>query len=722
MRLRELHLSRLALSRFVVGWGAQLCVVLLPFLAAGVEPTLPKILTNVQQVRELTFGQARLQQSVRIRGVITFHDASNNLTYVQDETAGIHVRGSNSERTVAGIEAGQLVEVEGFTSIGSFSPIVVGAKNGPAVFHVLGRASFPHPTHLSSDSFSQIPRHCQWVEIGGLVRAVNLNALGTLTVIEIQGPLGRMKLYVAPSGNPADELTQLVAGKVRAQGVFSVAPNLKMQSAGMHLLVPSAKLIIVERAPKTDPFSQPVRPVENLLRFNLNEEGERIRLQGTVTLQVLTNGFFIRDKFGGVWIQSRQAEGLIPGDRVDVVGFPGVGEGYAVLEDAIFRRLDREPPPNPTALVAAQVISGAHHAELVSFEATLLEHLPGVEEHVLVMQSGGVTIHARLPVSLARKDWIALKLGGYYRATGVALLRPNEQSLGPELPLTFKLRLRDPSDLVLLDAGPWLTLKRILWLLTLSMVLLLAAFGWVVLLRRQVRHQTSIIHQQLAEQAKLDERSRIARELHDSLGQDMAGVTIQLDAAAARLIDRPGNAMTHLNMARAMMRHAQAETRRSMWSLRVGGLENHDLPSALRLIVAPLASTEAGPVIEVQVAGVPYRFSCIWETHLLRIAQEAVTNAVNHSRAKKVTVELIYDRDRVILRVADDGCGFNAEHSTALSSGHFGLLGMRERAEKMSGRLIVMSSPDMGTSIRVEVVTGTVPLAPAVTADFLTRD
>ncbi len=677
-------------------------------------------LTNVQRIRELSFEAARGGLPVKIRGVITFHDAANFLTYVQDDTAGIYATAAKDGEARAGLEAGQWVEVEGVTSLGSFSPIVWGARGGVANFTVLGRAAFPRPVRLSNDPFSRIAQHCQWIETEGLVRSVTQQ--GGLPVLELVTPQGRISAFVTEPPAGAAALQGLVAARVTVQGVFSVESNFKMQSAGMRLLVPSAALIRIERPAEPDPFTLAVRPIEHLLRFNLNLEGERIRVHGTVTWQQPREGFFIRDTAGGVWVQSRQADRLRPGDEVDVVGFPGTGDGYAILEDAVFRRIAAGPAPLATRLDAAEVISGGHHAELVSVVGTLVEHLPGVEEHVLVLQSDTVTVHLCLPSHKARKAWKGLRPGSRFQATGVALLRPKESLKQPELPLTFRLRLRGPDDLLLVRSATWLTSERIFQLLALSVVLLVAASAWVVLLRRQVSRQTAIIQEHAGEQAVLDERARIARELHDSLGQDMAGVTIQLDTAAARLPDQPAEALAFLNMARAMMRHAQSEARRSVWSLRARELHKKDLPAALRALVAAGHPAEGKPRVVVQVAGVPRRLPAIWETHLLRIAQEAVNNAVHYAAASVIDVELIFGRERLILRITDDGRGFAAAGSTELAAGHFGLLGMRERAEKMNGVLTVSSSPGQGTTVRVEVAEAGLDPMPASVHAALSAD
>jgi signal transduction histidine kinase len=219
-------------------------------------------------------------------------------------------------------------------------------------------------------------------------------------------------------------------------------------------------------------------------------------------------------------------------------------------------------------------------------------------------------------------------------------------------------------------------------------------------LGRRLREQMAIMRQKLRTSAVLEDRNRIARELHDTLEQELAGITMQLDLAVDSFQRTPRVAQQALETARNMSRHSMVEARRSVWDLRCQMLEDGDLVSALAQIVEPLVPREHVQV-DFKVQGSPVRLPEPVEMNLLRIGQEAVANAVKHGHARRVCIELIYAPTSVGLTVSDDGQGFAA--SQASPTGHFGLLDMRERAQSMGSQLNVESEPGRGTRIAVEV-------------------
>jgi signal transduction histidine kinase len=196
----------------------------------------------------------------------------------------------------------------------------------------------------------------------------------------------------------------------------------------------------------------------------------------------------------------------------------------------------------------------------------------------------------------------------------------------------------------------------------------------------------------------LEERNRIARELHDTLEQELAGITMQLDLAADCFDQVPRVSREAIDTARRMSRHSMLDARRSVWDLRCHLLESGDLVSALREIVKPLAAPDRLN-ITVDINGNPVRLPSSLEMNLLRIGQEAVANAVKHSGCHQVMIELRYAPESVGLSVTDDGSGF----TPVLTAGHFGLLDMRERAQSIGCRLEIDSQPGKGTKISVKV-------------------
>jgi len=205
-----------------------------------------------------------------------------------------------------------------------------------------------------------------------------------------------------------------------------------------------------------------------------------------------------------------------------------------------------------------------------------------------------------------------------------------------------------------------------------------------------------------AEEASiLEERNRIAREIHDTLAQALTGVIVHMEVAKV-VVPEDSKARNHLIQAHNLARDGLAEARRSVWALRPQVLEQGSLSQALESLVHGLT---AGTRIkgECTIEETQYLLPSHVETNLLRIAQEAFVNALKHAHANAVQVELTFGSQAVSLCVRDDGRGFNPE----LQSGKgFGLLGMRERIQSLGGHLTIASQPGQGTK-----VTAIVPLA-----------
>jgi len=289
------------------------------------------------------------------------------------------------------------------------------------------------------------------------------------------------------------------------------------------------------------------------------------------------------------------------------------------------------------------------------------------------------------------------------RLSGICVTK--RMPLLENLPSTFAFQLwmNSPKDVAILQHPPWWTLRRVFILCGVLLLLGLLVFVWNLILRRQVVKQAAVIGDQRAREAVVRERTRIAGELHDCLGQELVGITLQLDSAAARLADSPHQAERSLNMARIMARHSQAEAKRAVADLRADELEGSSLPAALEEILQPLITTLRETKFQFDIFGEPRRLEGIVEHHLLRIGQEAVTNAVRHAGAAKISVTINYGAADLLIEVKDNGCGFNNNEAAAFASGHFGLLGFRERANKIQGRLKIQSEPGAGTVISVEV-------------------
>ncbi len=199
----------------------------------------------------------------------------------------------------------------------------------------------------------------------------------------------------------------------------------------------------------------------------------------------------------------------------------------------------------------------------------------------------------------------------------------------------------------------------------------------------------------------LAERHRLAREIHDTIAQALAGVSVHLTAAELDVpADAPATLREHLAQARELARTGLAEARRSILALRPEALDGSTLCVALAERAAALAAT-GGPHLSVHLAGTPRPIPGETETELLRIGQEAITNAVRHAGAGAVEVLVEFAPGTLTIRVRDDGRGFDPAQPG--SPDGFGLLGMRERAARVGGELTLLSRPDAGAEVRLRV-------------------
>ncbi len=201
--------------------------------------------------------------------------------------------------------------------------------------------------------------------------------------------------------------------------------------------------------------------------------------------------------------------------------------------------------------------------------------------------------------------------------------------------------------------------------------------------------------------AVLQERNRIAREIHDNLAQEILGASVQLELVARLMPRSTEAAQTHLDRARALVRSSIAEARRYVWDLRSQSLDDSDLPTALAEMTRRLTA-ESRVQTQFEVSGTFRPLPPQVENNLLRIGQEAVNNAVRHAGAGLITVSLSFDAEHVRLSVRDDGRGFDP-HNGGSGGGHFGIVGMRERAAEMGGTVAVNSRRGEGTEVSIGV-------------------
>jgi signal transduction histidine kinase len=652
----------------------------------------PVYLTNAAQVRALKTAEAARHLPVRLRGVVIGEaEAGGEGFAIHDGTSGVYLR--SSPIMVSKLQPGDLLEIEGTSDPGQFAPFVVLKS-----FRKLGTEKIPEPRHVTLDELAGGGLDAQWVEISGIVRYCEPPRAGDKKcTMEIATGGGRLIVRLnIPKLDAA-----LVDSRVRLRGVCYYLVNKNRQSLSPLLSVPHTVPVVVETAAPVDGFAAAVRSVGSLMQFSPEGPfGHRVHVRGLVTCQSLGE-FWIKDNALGLRIQSAQEGALHPGDEVDVLGFPRQGEYTPLLEDAVYRIRSRQAPPVPVALSKAEQAYD-HDADLVTLEGTLMDRQPAGNGWTFVFQTDDGTLFPALlhwPRGLAAPN--NFRNGSRLRVAGLcSVIR---EYTGPHTgmvrPQSFQLLLRSQADLSLIRLPSWWTRQHIVWLLSAATSTLLLSMAGVMAAARW-RLQKQAAQRRMAEaefSAILSERNRVAREIHDTLAQGLGAISLHLGLVQKQLANAPIEVKRHLDLAYNVARASLADARHAIFGMRSQVLENGDLPAALEGILQQM--TEGTNVTgHLSMDGRPRRLPPTTENALLRIGQEAITNAARHARPKQIHVQLEFAEKQVRLSVKDDGCGFDPGRSRP-AAGNFGLVGMRERAVQLHGELVVHSEFNVGTKI-----------------------
>jgi signal transduction histidine kinase len=219
----------------------------------------------------------------------------------------------------------------------------------------------------------------------------------------------------------------------------------------------------------------------------------------------------------------------------------------------------------------------------------------------------------------------------------------------------------------------------------------------------------TLLYEESRAVAVLEERNRMAREIHDTLAQGFTGIVLQLEAAEGTL-DRnrePDEVRGHLTSAKNLARRSLGEARRSVWNLLPRELEEQSLEDALREVVQRFEA-DSGERASFGISGQRRELPIDIQAALLRICQEALTNVVKHAHATDVQVELAFEPASVLLRVRDNGLGFDVEQAKARPRGRgggFGLSGMEQRTRLLSGSLTLIRNDEGGMLVEANLPT-----------------
>ena len=672
---------------------------------------------------------------VALKGVVTAHEPDwDPKFFLQDESGGIFVVAGGNDRPP---NPGDIVELTGVTGPGAFAPIVHATK-----WRITGHTALPPAKSIPIDRLMAGAADSQRVEISGQVRAAYIEPPGKM-LLEVAMGAYRVRVFpkLGPDVNPQD----LIGARVRAVGTAATSFNAALrQMTAVNLYVPLADDFTVLEAPDHRQFDRPITPIADLARYRAAADlSEQRHVKGILTLQRVGQNLYLQDATGALEIRSRLPLQLTLGQTVEAVGFLEVVDFRAVMTDATFRAAGPSVQPlEPSKVAFAELQSGRHPAELIALQGKLLDRIVRPQysgsadrEVTLELQSPDMVFTAQFEEQGGNADGLAeIPVGSVLRLAGVASTQTGDDGKVSSL----RLLLPSASSVQVLSRPGWFTPERRLAALVVACVLLAAVAGWSMTVskknamlkflisqresdQRQLREAHDQLERRVEERSRqlqaqesvrkaaevefravLTERTRLARELHDTLEQALTGIALQLETAAKIFDRQPEDARERLKLALDFVKQSHRDLRRSIWDLRSRELEQFDLAEALA-ISARQVSSHSGVRVEVETAGERRRMPEIVEENLLRIGQEALTNVVKHSGATLVTVRLEQEEDAVALEVRDNGRGLDGTRLQTKEGHGFGMLDMSERVKRLGGRFEVCGPAGEGTMVRVTV-------------------
>jgi signal transduction histidine kinase len=697
-----------------------------------------KVLTTAAEILSPIVVQSGQNIPVLVTGVVTVAESNwHGMFFVQDSTGGVFVNATNPPPAI-----GDLVKVSGIRHPGGYAPDIESPS-----WTQLGTAPLPEAKLISAEQFMSGTVDGLRVEVSGVVRSAQSQSQNRRLVAEVASGGYRFQAFAPISTNV--DLNSLVGATVRIRGTAAASFNAPLrQMLTMAMFVPRESDLIVDQLPDTSISEAPFAPLRRIAQYHHGASPTtRIRVKGVVTYQRRGADIFLNDGADGLQVKSRDTNSFTSGEMIEAIGFPGVERFLPVLRDAILIRTKeagKHIVPNRTSV--QELLSGTHHGDLVSLQGKLLDRSlrplrvgnPSSDAsgaNVLTLQNGNYLFSVEAPPNARFDELGSLPVGSTLEVSGLCLLQVSEEGKVEGV----RILLPDVASVHILQRSGWWTPERLL--IGLAILLVVSGVGaiWTLMILRKnsalkssiaekIRAQNELqkAHDQLESrveertkqlnfemtarkemevrfEATVAERTRLAQELHDTLLQGFTGIGLKLDAVTSSLPASLAATKKQLEKILEQSDEYLVEARRSVWALRAPSVEGFEDFSDVLTKVSERALHGSDIELRFTTSGDACKPSPIIEDNLRRICEEAVTNAVKHARPTHVEVHLEYAPDQLKLQIRDDGCGFDPKSPNATKDGHFGLVGIHERAKSIDGNISLNSQPGRGTQIVVTV-------------------
>jgi signal transduction histidine kinase len=648
-----------------------------------------RLLTTALQVQQLRPEEAMREYPVEIQGTITSVARSFDSFVIQDFTRAVYVDDPEpSPRTV--LRVGDYCKIKGTTRSGEFSPIVSLQE-----MTVLGQGRVPPPIVPTRDQLLSGSLDAQYVELQGMVTATQESFVTLLT--------SEGMLYVDIDPAPGEPWEKFLNAVIRVRGCFFANWDRETHRVVLdHPIVRvAAATVSVDVPAPADLFEAESVAARDLMQFDVRSDTfRRVKTSGQI-VHCTPYVDYLMDGSTGLRCRLTQPSQLTPGDEVEVVGLVELGGASPLLRQAVVRKTGHSALPQPRQ-IALDFLSNSYDSTLVRLDGTLVDVKRRGADQVLEMQSGLKSFAARLPSNQPPPD--SWTVGSRLRLNGVFHILDGNQTGNRDVN-SFELLLNSPADVQLVARPPWWTLGRLLVIVALLLIGLALAFIWINLLRRQVERRTIQLHREISERERTEksraieqERSRIARDLHDDLGSKLTEISM-LATTSSGLNIAPEVALDRLGEIAQSSRAMTAALEGVVWVI---NSRNDTLPCVIEYLASVAEEFLAKAAVSCRVelpTSVPDQMITAEMRHdVLLSVREALNNAVRHGRPTEVLLRVDVSADSFEIRIQDNGCGFESGRA----GGH-GLENLHQRMSKVKGTCVIQSTPGVGTVVTLKI-------------------
>ncbi|MDZ8119137.1 sensor histidine kinase [Pontiella agarivorans] len=672
-------------------------------LPALVLQVFAEPMTVIRDIRNLPPEKAAQELPVEICGLVSSLHPRKPGMFIFDGENGIYVTLPKNAGEIEGLRFANKIRIIGKTGKGNFLPTVTAES-----IEVLSTEALPDPLVFNWKHLHDPSVDCQWFKVGGWMTGLYIQEELDYVVAELDVYDSTILVLFPNDPGMFERVKKHMFHYVIINGVAGTLYNTHRQMLGRYIFTHAATSIYPEKAGKKH-HSKQLIPLQEIYRYGANRQIP-LHTFGTV-IHATQDTIYLRNEHTTLKAKAMSDIELYPGDEVELTGYirpnliaPEFGAyevrrtGHGAIPEP--KRIETKPYYYPVGL----------HNELVQLDAVTVglanslsprnppENKPDSMHETLLCRKDDWFFNVQLPEGEVIKN--ALSPGTTIRITGICKFSRNHDRLFFREPALISLTPRSMADITVLKPAPWWTPKRLFWGLGTALFFLLGYQIWVTLLRKRVITQTQTITSQIKRESILNERQRIARELHDTLEQALTGLSMLLGNSKLQLKSNIEKGRHSLELAESMLKYCREESRSTINDLRGGILEKTDLPSAIRKTIAPLIE-ECGAKLSFSCTGTPCRLTLSAERHILRITSEAITNAARHGAPQHISVSMLFEQNYLNVKITDDGCGFDTNILT--SSTRFGIQGLHERANHVGGFIEIQSAPGKGTSVELNI-------------------